>query len=177
MSKTALISERIAILEGKLGKSGNVLGKEAGIGNGTVGGWSDNQIEKPTAVVEKFLTYYNIRTEWWKTGKGEIFNTSVQERSDNTEKPLNDNPKVLLQKIVFGDTEYVIMPKTAFDGNYRLMPVEEITMHEKELERRNDELVRKDEQIMGLYELFKLMASGSPQLPPAIKDTKKKAGV
>jgi len=123
---------------------------------------------------------YRIRQSWWdkdwETGSLDMFEPETEPgniSSDNTGKPLSENPTELFQKIVFGGTEYVIMPKSAFEGNYRLMPLEEITMHEKELERKNDELIRKDTQIMGLYELFKLMASGGASAHlPEVKETK-----
>lgn len=80
------IEHRIAVLEAELQDSANNIGKEAGLGNGTILGWTDNQIEKPTAAVEKFLRFWAINPQWWKTGEGDIFLTSVQEGSDNKEK-------------------------------------------------------------------------------------------
>lgn len=99
MSNKAVVIERIKILEAKSGKSGNTLGKEAGLANGTVDGWSDNQIEKPNLAVRQFLGHHNIREEWWKTGNGDIFNTPVQNRTDNKEKSLEETIEALLAEL------------------------------------------------------------------------------
>lgn len=68
------IKARIKVLEASLGKSGNKLGREAGLGNATVDGWTDKQIDKPTLQVETFLRHYSINEDWWRTGEGEVFN-------------------------------------------------------------------------------------------------------
>jgi hypothetical protein len=178
MSKNTLIIERIAALEAILNKSGNQLGLEAGIGNGTVGGWNDNLIGKPSLAVEKFLRHYNIRDEWWKTFKGEIFNTSVPNQTDNKGKSMSDIVTDTFSKMLATDAgEYYMVPKAVFEGNYRFVPIEEFEMREKELEmrereltRRHDDLVRKDTQIQGLYDLFRLALDGrNIQVPEAPK--------
>lgn len=73
MDKDALIQARWGVLREKLKKSPNVLGTEAGLGNGTAGKWTDRHLEKHTAQVEKFLKHYRIDPVWWKTGNGEPF--------------------------------------------------------------------------------------------------------
>lgn len=171
MSKRVRIVDRISILEAKLGKSGNALGKAAGLGNATVDGWTDKQVEKPTIAVEKFLTHYNINRKWWETGEGDVFLTSVQERSDNTGKQqLDFSPEDVYRKIIEGGTEYLLVPKTAFEGHYRFVPIEQIQAQTRELERR-------DHQIEGLYEIIKLIASGRPIDFSKIQDAEKNAGV
>src|SRR5688500_17789796 len=112
MSKTARLSERIAILEQELGKSGNQLGLDAGIGNGTVGGWTDNQVDKPTTAVEKFLRHYRIRIEWWKTLEGEVFITQEQKEPAVTENPASETSEEIYRNIVEGNTEYLLIPRS-----------------------------------------------------------------
>lgn len=82
MSYRVRIKDRIAVLEEKLGKSGNLLGQDAGLGNGTVDAWSDKPIDYSTNMIEKFLTHHRINKEWWKTGKGEIFLTTPEKKGD-----------------------------------------------------------------------------------------------
>ena len=153
MSKTALISERIKALEGKLDKSANILGKEAGIGNGTVGGWTDNQVEKPTAAVEKFLRHYNIREEWWKTGKGEIFNTSVHNEAAVTEKPLRA-PEEIYRDLVEANSEYRLVPKVILEGKYVIVLENQIGKTEEalwETIRAKNELIADLKEEIALY--------------------------
>lgn len=171
MSKKDTIIERLAILEEKTGKSANTLGKEAGLGNGTVDRWKDNQLADPNLHAKQFLKHHNINPKWWETGKGEVFLTSVQERSDNTGKQwLDFSPEDVYRKIIEGGTEYLLVPKTAFEGHYRFVPIEQIQSQTRELERR-------DHQIEGLYEIIKLIASGRPIDFSKIQDAEKNAGV
>lgn len=74
------IAERLRVLEIVLGKPANSLGKLAGLGNATVTGWNDNQLDNPTAVCEKFLDHYNINRSWWRTGKGDVLNEPDQNK-------------------------------------------------------------------------------------------------
>lgn len=130
MSNNIKIRARINALEQKLKRAGNTLGKEAGLGNGTVDGWSDNQIEKSNAVVEKFLTHHRIRLTWWKTGEGEIFNTDVPNTTSNTE---NLSEEAMYRNLVEANTDYRLVPKTVLDGEYRMMLKSEIELKEKML--------------------------------------------
>lgn len=137
ISKSAIISERMKVLEAFFKKSGNTLGKAAKIGNGTVPGWTDAQIEKPNAVVEKFLRHYNINPQWWKTGEGAVFITDEEKRSDN-----KGNPDLLqvLQSALAEGSDYRLIPKTILDGEYRIFPKSEIEQRMKELEARAKDL-------------------------------------
>lgn len=82
MSKNIRIGDRIEVLENKLGKSGNKLGVEAGLGNGTVNAWLEKGIDFSTNAVEIFLKHYNINKAWWKTGNGDIFLTHPEKKQD-----------------------------------------------------------------------------------------------
>lgn len=73
MSDTDKISCRINVLADHLGKNGNTLGKDAGLGNATVDRWMDKDVTFRSALVDKFINHYNINRDWWKTGQGEIF--------------------------------------------------------------------------------------------------------
>lgn len=115
-SSTVKIKARMKVLEDSLKKSGNQLGIDAGLGNATVDGWSDNQIDKPTLAVEKFLKHYNINPAWWGTGEGDIYlsnNTDVH-KIDNKEE--NDPGRETVYKtIVEGHTEYVLIPRSVLN--------------------------------------------------------------
>lgn len=154
MSKSVLISERIKVLEGKLRKSGNVLGKEAGIGNGTVGGWTDNQVEKPTAVVEKFLRHYGISEQWWKTGKGDVFITPVPNQPAITGKPLHEVPEEIYRDLVEANSEYRLVPKTILEGKYVIVLESQVGKTEDALWvalRAKDDLINDLKQEIAHY--------------------------
>jgi hypothetical protein len=81
-SNNAQIRARIEVLEGVLKKSGNQLGKEAGLGNGTVDRWTDKHLEISKPGVALFLAAYKIRSGWWETMEGDIFITKPTQASD-----------------------------------------------------------------------------------------------
>lgn len=151
MSNNAQIQARIKILEGEFpGKSGNQLGKDAGLGNTTVDGWNDNQIGKPTLAVKEFLKFYNIRGEWWATMEGPIFKgkpTHGQIEPAITEKPLGGDPEVY-RTIVEGKTEYVLIPRTTMQDS-KLIAKEQFT-ETIEMMRTDREMMKSDRQIMVL---------------------------
>lgn len=138
MSKNKQIIERIEALKRHFGKSGNILGKKAGLGNGTVDGWTDNLIENPTLQVEKFLQFYNINEEWWKTGKGEIQKPTM--RISGREETIKETQQIMsalfeMEKL----SDYRFVPKSVLDGEYRIMPKSELEQRTKELEQKAKE--------------------------------------
>lgn len=154
MSKTAIISARIAILERELGKSGNQLGLDSGVGNGTVGGWTDNLIGKPSLAVKQFLRHFKIRDEWWKTGEGDIFHTSVQNQSDNTEIPkwvtLDEESKKLFE-VASKTTRYTFIPTTILEGEYRIELKSELEQRNKERDQEREERRKAQEDALAGY--------------------------
>jgi hypothetical protein len=68
---------KIAALEAELKISANQMALQAGLGNGFFK-YPLSQNEDPSQdKTEKFLKFWEIKTEWWKTGKGEIFSRKV----------------------------------------------------------------------------------------------------
>lgn len=102
MSKNIEIRKRISILEQNFKKSGNTLGKEAGLGNSTIDNWTDKHLDVSNIHVSKFLTFYRISETWWQTGEGEIFDTSDRKQSQKMD---------VYKKIIEGDTEYLLIPR------------------------------------------------------------------
>ena len=126
MSNTAKIRARISVLEAKLGKPGNTLGKDAGLGNGTVDKWTDKQLEKSNATIEKFLSHYRINQEWWETGSGEIF------AIEGSKEKLK-SPEEIYRDLVENNSDYRLVPKTILDEEYRIILKSEIDSKEKML--------------------------------------------
>jgi hypothetical protein len=152
MSKNAKISARTRILEEKLKKSFNQLGLAAGLGNGTVDGWTDNQIDKSTLSVEKFLDFHKINPEWWKSGDGEVFLTSVHKTSDNKQMELNADK--MYRDFVEANSVYTLVPKTILDGAYRIMLESELKdraeMWKETLAAKNDAIAQLKKEVAEL---------------------------
>ena len=133
-------------------------------------------------LVSELLRKLRIRQGWWDkdwaSGSTDIFEkngTSVQNEPAVNENSNMDVAEAI--RVIIGGSEYFVIPKVALEGKYRLMPLEEISLKEKELERRNDDLIRKDTQIQGLYELVKIIASGRTVEIPKIEEGKKNTTV
>lgn len=155
------IQARIKVLETHFNKSGNTLGKEIGLGNTTVDDWNDNQLGNPTLHCREFLSRYNINRGWWKTGEGEVFNTSDEKKSDYKQKPSGGKADsiAVLREVLEEGTEYRIIPKTVLEGEYRIMPKKELDKYERQFdkidERTKIALSAKDEVIQMKDELLK----------------------
>jgi hypothetical protein len=140
--------------------------------------YDDDREPADSEIVRKLIGTLGIRQQWWdkdwESGSTDIFITPVQ---NDPHKHRNGQDDDLYKRIVEGGTEYLLVPRTAFEGNYRFIPIEEIEMHARELERKEAELIRKDSQIQGLHELFKMIASGLTLDLAKIQEAKKNAGV
>lgn len=131
---------RIRDLLRHTGLSPSAFEEQYGLGNGTLKSWKDESTEKSTGTIRNFLSENQINKEWWKTGKGEIFNTSVQNQPAVKGNATPKDLLIVLQDILAEQSDYRIIPKTVLDGEYRLLPKSEIEHRAKELESRLKEL-------------------------------------
>jgi hypothetical protein len=147
-SKSAKIAEKIKVLEVSFNKPGNTLGKDAGLGNGTVDGWTDNQIDKPNAVVEKFLKHYNINPVWWRTGEGEVFLTPAIKSTGSNEIP--EVRGEVYRTIVEGETEYILMARSVLQEKYRLVAIEQLNHDKATIDKLLDQIEKLQGKLLGL---------------------------
>jgi hypothetical protein len=84
MTHKAVIGDRIKVLETRLGFSANQLGKDARLGNGTVGTWIDKPVDFQSEKIDAFIKHHQINPTWWLTGEGEVFLKSP-DRADRIE--------------------------------------------------------------------------------------------
>jgi hypothetical protein len=168
MSNSPKISDRIPVLMAKLGLAA-VSDLEKGpnwdpddpksrlISNGLVSDWEDKPVDWSSDKLEKFLNGWNINRVWWRTGEGEVLNekpTYEQNEPAVTEKPSESWEASAFRKIIEGGAEYVLVPRTTFEGNHRFTSVEQIEIQAKELEYKSREAAAKDEEIRNLTKAF-----------------------
>lgn len=84
--------------------------------------------------------------------RGTLNHTSVDKPGDNSKKN-NGLPLEEIKRIIEGETDYYVIPKSILEGNYRIVAIEQIQKDEKELSDRQ-------EQIMKLTEIIRGMALG-----------------
>ena len=122
MLKNVQIRKRIAVLSNLMDRSGNSLGIDAGLGNGTVDKWTDKHLDVSNVFVAKFLKHYNIDPQWWQTGDGEVF-LKHDEKADNNGEMV---PKHLFDLIIKSNEA----EKTALEKN-RILEIEALNKEYK----------------------------------------------
>lgn len=128
-------------------------------------------------IIMKIHDKLKVRREFLKEGREPVLieenGTLVQNGAAVKQNTIDLGEAI---RLIVEGSEYYLIPKVAIEGKYRLMPLEEISIKEKELERKSLDLIRKDDQILGLQELVKLIASKVPDAP-IIKEAQKNTGV
>lgn len=127
MSETPKISERIKVLKDKLPfKSNRALEKgglpndEYVISNGLLAIWEKNNVEWMSNDLDRFLNHYNVNREWWKTGEGSVFNTSVQKPSNNNGNGMTTK-ETFYSDLIEGNEEYSLIPRAVLK-DYKIVP-------------------------------------------------------
>lgn len=123
------------------------------LGNATISGWYTQPLDWTSSTLEKFLSYWKVNPEWWKTGEGEIILTRMQKSTDNKESALGELD--VYRKIFEGKTEYIVIPRTVLEKT-QLVSIDE-------LERKN-----------GQIDLLIKMLGVELAKVPSPKDNKKK---
>lgn len=140
MSTFQNIKDRIEVLSKFLGKSVAELEKgdkkdfpgedDRLLGNATISGWYSKKTDWTSATLDKFLNYYRINREWWKTGEGDIILTPVPESTSSKEK----TPEEIYRDLVECRTDYRLVPKIILNEEYRIVLKSEIDSRDKILE-------------------------------------------
>jgi hypothetical protein len=138
------IDKILEIKEFKI-NSVTALEDKVGSGRGAINDFYNRDEQPGRKTLKRILSLRGLNLEWWKTEKGPVFiagseenHTSVQNGSDNKENPLGDTD--LFQRVVrVGTTEYVVLPKTVLDGEYRISSSLDLEQRAKELDARTKE--------------------------------------
>jgi transcriptional regulator with XRE-family HTH domain len=168
------------------GKTAAQIEEETGISKQNLSAW-ENELSNPgKKFIDRLVKYFGVPRElFFKDGLTLEYlethysggnNTSVQMEDAITENQPNEEiemetPADVYRKIVEGGTEYFLVPKTAFDGAYRFVPVEHIHSQVRELDA-------KDSQIQNLTSIINhIVVSGRLLQSPKIEEAQKNAGV
>jgi hypothetical protein len=144
-------------------------------GTGSITKYLKKDEEPGEDTVKKILELSGLNKQWWETGEEPVFiekddtnNTSVQNGSDNKGKSSGEAD--LYKKIVEGGTEYLLVPRTAFEGHHRFTSIEQINAQTQELKDKQD-------TIVSLTAIINDLLSGRvPQLSK-IQETQKNTGI
>lgn len=156
-SKAGTIGARIRVLLQKTRKSVTELEENAGIGNGTLKTWKEKSIDFSSNVVKTFITNVGVNPNWWKTGEGEPFITSVQIPSDNHVK-MKSAKETFYEEFFEQNKDYFVAPRAIFT-DYKIVPdrilnviIESKENEKKALEDAHKILIRDYERIIEGYE-------------------------
>jgi transcriptional regulator with XRE-family HTH domain len=154
------------------------LEQKSGVGTGTLRKAYEDNREPSKRTIWKFLESLSINTDWWETGKGDIYlgnSTHDHNQTDNKQKPMDDidesNRK--LAELVEGKTEYVLVPRNVLQDKYRLVPLEQFLKDKADQENNKkiiDWLLDQNEKLLN-----KVAELNTKSLAP--QETKQNAGV
>jgi hypothetical protein len=91
---------------------------KSGVGMGTLRKAYDEDREPSKRTIWKVLESIGVNPEWWETGKGDTFLTSVTKPTDNKEKEddYSDQRAIVdYRTLVEGHTEYVLIPRAVMN--------------------------------------------------------------
>lgn len=120
-------------------------------GRGAINDFYKENREPGRITLKRIKSFPDLNWEWWETGKGEIFLTSVPNTTDN--KKNSYLREGVYQTIVEGHTEYVLIPRTVLNET-QLVSTEQINKTWAELAEKNKELERKNKQLDFYQEQF-----------------------
>jgi hypothetical protein len=124
------------------------LAEISGLGNTLEKAYEDNRNMR-TSTTERFLHKLGINEEWWETGIGDVFLTSVDNPTDN--KEISMTAKETFWREVMEDTDhpYRVVPSSVFK-DYKIVPDKII-----------DVIIRSNEsEKIALNEKYELMIQG-----------------
>jgi hypothetical protein len=105
------------------------LGDDANMRSTLEKAYKDNR-EMTDRKTENFLQNLGINKRWWETGEGEIFQEDIE-----TDMHPNDRvPEEVYRNLVETNTEYMLVPKTILNEEYRILLSSEIEHRKKLLE-------------------------------------------
>lgn len=109
-----------------------------GFGVGTISKKKDTNSKLFENNVKNFLRRFHVARSWWDHGEGEMLSKKVDDiRGISAHEPALSYTKdesineEIYKKIVEGNTEYLLIPRSVLKENYRLKSLEE---YEKEKE-------------------------------------------
>lgn len=171
MSTFQKIGEKIEILKGVLGKTTAELekgrvedypGKEDRLlGNATISGWLDKDLMWTSDKLEKFLRYWDVNMEWWRTGEGAVLNkkgTGGDKPSDYKQNGMRVK-ETFYSELIEQNEEYSLIPRAVLK-DYKIVPdkIIDVIIASNENEKRALER-SKDMEIDGLNKKHELMVT------------------
>lgn len=94
--------DKLLSISGKKFNSVYDLEVKSGVGMGTLRKAYDENREPSKRTIWKFLEALSINTEWWETGKGDIYlqkGTQDKEPAINKNLPYNEEREILIRNI------------------------------------------------------------------------------
>jgi hypothetical protein len=112
------------------------LAEISGLGNTLEKAYEKNR-DMRQSTTDRFIQKLRINSEWWKTGKGDVFAENItdgEKTSDNTE--IMDNEEFVRDLLYKKDGKYTLFPTAMLDGAV-IISREELANMER---RRNEEI-------------------------------------
>jgi hypothetical protein len=141
---------------------------KSGVGTGTLRKAYDENREPSKRTIWKFLEALSINTEWWESGKGDIYlvkSTHGDNESDNTENSHEDTSKVM-HGIAETISEYRLVHRAVLNEEYRIVLKTELeeknALLKEVVESKNALIVQLKSEIAKHLKDIDRLTSGQP---------------
>jgi hypothetical protein len=142
MEKISTFREKVDIILSIRGIKIKEIEKSLGVDGTFYKAYNENR-EPRKELLAEFLRKFHVKESWWKSPKGSNEAAVFEENptSDSKSTGSKETPDGLFQEILEGNSEYVVIPRTALQGNYRLIAIEilEADIKQKESNIRESE--------------------------------------
>ncbi len=89
--------------------------------------------------VEKFLRRFRVERAWWDRGELPMLTDTVENiRANEPEVEYKSDMNEVYKTVVAGGTEYLLIPKSILNDEYRIIPVEKIKNEALQIEKERE---------------------------------------
>lgn len=173
--------DKLLSVSGKKFNSLYDLEVKSGVGMGTIRKAYEENREPSKRIIWKFLESLSINTDWWETGKGDIYlekGTQMPKTDDSNGKHSGSDDERILRELIDSNDKYRLVP-TIILTEYEIMSKNEIASRESILNEliasQRVVIASKNDVIAELKKEIELLKSGQIIAPP--KETQKDLAV
>jgi hypothetical protein len=148
------------------------LAEMSGLGN-TLEKAYEKDREMRTSTTERFIQKMGINSVWWEQQKGEVFSKNGTEVKESTDNSIMEDPEEVYRKLVEGNTEYVLIPRSVLQEKYRLVSLEQFQKDKEQMEKDKKESENQQKIIDKLLDQYDKVIARLTVLDPKLSGVQK----
>jgi hypothetical protein len=142
-------------------------------GRSSINNFYKENKEPGRKTLKKIKSLPGLNLEWYETGKGQVFlknGTGVKESTDNS---IMEDPEEVYRKLVEGNTEYVLIPRSVLQEKYRLVSLEQFQKDKEQMEKDKKESENQQRIIDKLLDQYDKVIARLTVLDPKLSGVQK----